>query len=668
MGVPREVPLGPRVFVNRQSDFEWMTGFWSAAGPEGARVGVCSGLPGVGKRAFLRRCVEQTRAAHQFTDGDLHVDFGSVHGERMSVADALSSCLSGLGVAADVMPATLPQRMNRLRSLTAEKSVLIVLENVTDAAQVLPFVPNGARSAVLVTSSSRLSELVLDGADSRLLEPLDGDAGAHLITDLVGERARQSPVAVAELVRLCAGLPVALKVAAAKLVARPGLRVESLVTEIDAELDLASFRVAGRETVSAVFSAACAGLDAESARLYRLLGLVPGDDVTIDAAAALAGTEVRLAVGTLIEAGLLLEDSGQRLSLHPLQRKHAIELSQRLDSEQERADALRRLIRHLVVRAAFADRAALGEKRFRCTPDSVTAGHEQPFAGDSARRAALGWMDSERMNLLAAQRAAAEAGWHEWSWQLAESLSALYVIKRYYIDWTVSSEIGAESARLAGDRRAEARLRSFVSRAWMEREAPQRAHDELIIHALPLAEAEGDDRLLASVWEFIGRYREAVEPNRAHAAYARSLEAFRRVDDVRGQAIVLVFLARTQRSEGDLGRAEHSVRTGLALIREVGEPRMEGRALIELGRVLVGRDFALEARGVLTEAIGLLTGSGDAFYEAEAHEELVSLAEREQDLDVMRSSLSRMVHIHTQLGSGRAGQLIERLNQLPDQP
>ncbi|MFI5783837.1 hypothetical protein [Nocardia sp. NPDC051570] len=117
MLVPHEIPPGPPVFVNRQPDFEWEDGSWLSSRPGTARMGVCTGLPGVGKTAFIRRCVERALAASVFADGELHVDFGSVQCEPVSVADALAACLSALGVRPMVMPTTLSERANRLRSL-----------------------------------------------------------------------------------------------------------------------------------------------------------------------------------------------------------------------------------------------------------------------------------------------------------------------------------------------------------------------------------------------------------------------------------------------------------------------------------------------------------------------------------------------------------------------
>ncbi|WP_225729168.1 MULTISPECIES: tetratricopeptide repeat protein [unclassified Nocardia] len=670
MVVPHEVPFGPRVFVNRESDFEWMEDFWAS---EATRVGVCTGLPGVGKTAFVRRCVE--RADGVFGDGELHVDFGAERAERTSVADALAQCLRALGVHPEVMPTTAAERANRLRTLTARKSVLIVLDNVTAPAEVLPFLPNSATSAVLVISTSRLTELLLEGAAVRELRPLDDAAGAHLIIELVGARAHSEPEAVSELVGQCAGLPVALTVAAAKLRSRPGLRIHALVAAITAdERGLASFALDGRDKVTAVFSEGYAELGEDAARLYRLLGLFPGQDLTMDTVQALTGGDAATtdaAVGALVEAGLLAEDSMQRLSFHTLLKRHAAALAHEIDSAKERTAAIRAVTEYLVIKAAFADLAVLGPARYRCVSANLLAGRATPFDGADSRRAALDWLDAERMNLLAVQRMAADLGWHDWAWQLAESLTAVYVTRRYYTDWTVSSDIGATAAHLAGNARAEARLRSFVSRAWLELRSDTghglaRAREELIDKALPLAEAAGDRRLLASVWEFVGRYRDVADPDNAGAAYERSLDLFRRENDARGQGFVMFFLARTQRRAGDLEQAESTMRAALELIRDARDPRMEGRSLIDLAEILTERGEHRRARDMLAAAIEVLAASGDAFYEAQALELRLRFAEADGDEEVRRATLTRMVWIHRNLGSDRADELAALLRRFTE--
>ncbi|UMP07032.1 NB-ARC domain-containing protein [Amycolatopsis sp. EV170708-02-1] len=664
MVVPQEVPLGPRDFVNREADLARMESFWASRSPGVAQLGVCTGLPGVGKTAFIRRCVQRFRDAKVFSGGDLHVEFASVDGIAPSVADALASCLLALGVAKDVMPSTAAGRANHLRSITARKPVLIVLEDVTDAAQVLPFVPNGADSAVWVTSSAQLSELLAEGAEAIRLEPLDDASGAHLVISLVGARAEAEPEAVDRLVQLCSGLPVALKVAASRLLARPGLRVGDLVEEIEG--GRSGFAVGGKDKVSAVFAVAYDALDSVSARIYRLLGMFAARDLTLDTLARLVdvrGDALNTAVETLIESGLLNEDSGNRFSLHAMVRRHARQLALTEDGAEECEAAVRRVVIHLLATAAFADLAVLGPRRYRVDPGTVTGRSKSPFLGDAAKEAALAWLDRERANLLAVQRAAADLEMHEESWRLAEALSALYVTRRYLVDWTESSDLGATSARIAGNVRAEARLRSFVSRAWTDLGDLGRAREELD-RAVTLAEETTDTRLIASVWEMLGRYRDHTDPDNAAEAYRRAIALFSQESDSRGVAFTSFFLGSSQRQAGLDEHAEDILRNALEQIREVGDARMLGRCLTELGNVLRARGRTEEAYQVLDEAIETLGRDGQPYYEAIARESLLPLLEA--DGDRRRSCLRALVDVHQRLGSGRADEFSELLRRRQD--
>jgi hypothetical protein len=238
-------------FVNREVELAAVARMVAghAAGP--SRIAVCTGLPGVGKSALVRKVVEEHRGA--FPGGELLVEFGAADAGGISVGDALASCLLALGVAESVMPSALSDRVGLYRTRTAALPTLVVLDDVADPAQVTPLVPSAPGSLVLVTSTARLTELRLDGAELVDVAPLDDVSGARMLRELCGPRVDAEQAALRSLVRECGGLPVALRAAAARLLGRRSLAVDQLVTEIAAERH-GYFPARGQDSTTAVFS------------------------------------------------------------------------------------------------------------------------------------------------------------------------------------------------------------------------------------------------------------------------------------------------------------------------------------------------------------------------------------------------------------------------------
>ncbi|MFD9962862.1 tetratricopeptide repeat protein [Amycolatopsis sp. NPDC058986] len=656
---PQQVPVRVGHFVNREAELEFAGSLVDRAGGGRPVIVAVHGTPGVGKSSFLLRVAERLGA---FPGGQLYADFReTTSGPVTGVNDVLAAFLRALHVEPEVIPAGLGERAGLFRTKTSAKPVLVVLDEVTDAAQVLPFVPKAPGSAVLVAGTSQLSDLFDEGAELVPLEPLDAAHSAKLVAELSRRDLSGDQEAVSDLVRLCGGLPVALTVVAAKLRTHPGLSVTALHEEISAH-GLAAFRAAGRDKVSAVFSVAYADLPADVARLYRLLSVLPGPDFSAEMAAVTADISVREAKELLehlvLQAGLLTEDTHGRFHLHALVARYARERASVEEQAAELEKALHRTARWLLVRAAWADLTMLGPGRFRCTGHDALLTTENPFAG--AEKVALAWLDAERANLVAMMRAAAEHRWHDIAWQLAEAASALYLTCRYLVDWAESAELGGREARLAGNAGAEARLRSFGTRASndLDKIATELAE------SLALAQETGEARLIASIWELYGRYhhRRADWPN-AFGAYEKAIELFTGEHDERGVAFVMYFLGCSQRAAGQPEVALETLERALPLIRAVPNARMAGRALTELGRVRVDLGEPAAAVETLREAITVLEAGGYKFYEAGAHEMLATVSD---DRDVARRSLTRAVDLLGELGSPRVAEVAERLREFSE--
>lgn len=676
--VPHEVPAATGVFFNRVKELDSAAEFLrSPVGP--ARIAMFTGLPGVGKTSVVQRAVSQA-VEGAYPGGELYVDFARLRDSgTTAVNDGLADCLRALGVDDKVMPPTLAGRANLYRTRTRDRRMLVVLDDVTEPAEVAPFIPSSSGSAVLVTSNRQLSELQLDDAAVVPVEPLSDEAGVALLTSLCGEqRGVDEPTAIRELAGLCGGLPIALRVAAARLRSHPSLPVSDLVTEIAAEDGLAPFAFPGADHVASVFTACYRELPEDAARLYEVLGMLPCVDFDLNlimAAGSGTPTELRRALGVLLEANLVTDKGRGRYGLHNLVRRHARGCADKaVDAVRLRHEVVQRAATYFLRRCAFADLAVMGDKRLRITSHpEVLAGESDPFssAGEADKRDALRWMDSERMNLMAILRTMLDERSYRMTWQLAEAMTALFVNRRYLEDWVEATKIGVWAAQLDESPQALARLRSFVSRAHADLgdlEGAQAALDE----SLPIAEATGNSRLVASVWELIGRLHDVrgragcdeAEYESAVAAYQRAIALFEEADDERGVAFVTFFLGATQRERGQRDRAMQTLRRALFLIRAVGDQRMEGRTLIAMGLTHHQLGDHANALTVLRQAVDLLVEGHDDFYEAQAHEALAVVAETTGDSALRRASLQRAIEIHARFGGPRVEELHEVLTEL----
>ncbi|HET6502924.1 MAG TPA: tetratricopeptide repeat protein [Amycolatopsis sp.] len=667
--VPCQVPAAKGRFVNRRRELARARRLVDTGRRSSPRIVVVGGMPGVGKSTLVCQVVEAARDS--YPGGVLYVDFTELRDSPdTAVSDALVSCLRALDVADAVIPSSLGELTKLFRSHTADEPVLVVLDDVSETGQVRPLVPTARGSAVLVTSTSRLPELSLDGAELLWLEPLDRASSEKLITG-VCRRARNEPDALAALVEQCGRLPIALEVAAARLRDRPSLSVGALVAEIaDSSRGLHALSIGRERTVSAVFTLSYQDLGEAARRMYRLLGVLPCRDFTAGLAAVAAGVEQAVAeelLDELVGAGLLGENTDGRFSFHGLARRHAVDQADAEEPEDEQVEALHRMVRYLLFRTVYADLAVLGTGRLRITPhDEVVQGVTDPFAGEDRKARALEWLDQERANILAAVRVAADRGWHDLCWQLAESVTALYVSRRYLVDWTDSSQVGANSAQVVGNAAAEARLRSFVSRAWTDLGDAERAGKELAA-ALPLAEAAGDRRLLASVWEMLARHYDHVEPAGADRAYETALTLFAENADARGVAFTTYFHGRSLGDRGRWAEALDVLVRARTLVDELGEPaddRMRGRVLTTLGITFGRLGRGDEAVAVLAQAIALL--GPYPHFEAQAQEALADVAVRTGDPAPAAQALRRALEIHTDLGGPETGRLRVKLRDLPE--
>ena len=534
----------------------------------------------------------------------------------------VGSCLRALNVEDRYLPPTLFERVNLFRTLTAEHPFLVVLENATAPAQVLPLLPNGPGSVVLVTSSSDLGELRLDGAEFHTLRPLDAPAGVELFERVCGPaRVSGEPQVVQRLVQLCRGLPIAMLVLAGRVAAQPELTFTALLDELP---DEDRRPLEGTLTMSAAFTGAYDQLPEPARRLYRGIGMLPSIDITREVAAIIGDVGLAAAgrqLETLASVHLAERLPDGRYRPHPLVRTHAREHAGSEPAESRRR-VVQQVIDHYVRTTAFADRALRGQRTRVADHRQLLDTYEDPFAGPDPAAQALGWLHVERAGLVAIVQFAFETGWYPQTWQLAEALTAYYPDYRYLSEWVTTSDLGARAARRCGAASAEARLRSMLSRPYMDYGRFDRARTELDI-AQDLAEQTGDTILQASVLEFRGRYLDKTDPEQALAAYDQARRLNADAGEWRGVGLVTFFSGRSLAALGRHTAAIEAFDHALDLLRWVGDTRMAGRVFIALGETYAALERPAQAVAVLNEAVETLDGR---HYEAEAREILAGRA------------------------------------------
>ena len=620
--VPRELPGPVPQFVGRGAELAGLTRVLDRVSEQRPRtlvVSVIAGTAGVGKTALAMQWAHQV--ADRFPDGQLHVNLrGYDPGQPMPAADALAGFLRSLGVAEQDIPAGTGERAARYRSLLAGRRMLIVIDNAADVQQVRPLLPGSPSCVAVVTSRDALAGLVArDGArrlDLGLLSPADAFG---LLRALIGERVDAEPEATVALAGYCARLPLALRVAAERAAASPGLSLADVTSELadqQERLDLLDAAGDRLTAVRAVFSWSVRHLNDEAARAFRLLGLHPGADFDAYAAAALTGTTLRRArwlLDRLARAHLIQPTGTGRYGMHDLLRAYAADQAADAGREQERGAALTRLFDHYLATAA----AAAGTL-FRADPDQPAppqpAGPVPPVTSPAA---ALAWLDAQRSTLVAVAAHAADHGWPGHAIGLAATVFR-YLDVGHFTDAAAMHSHARRAAAQVGDRTAEAAALTMLGTA----DAAQGRLRQAISHleqALALCRADGDRIGEARVLGTLGmadycqgRYQQSAECHR------KALAIYLEVGDHAGEARELHGLGIVDLRQGRYEQAAGHLRRSLALFRDTGFRSGEAHVLGNLGELELRQGRYRQAAGHLQRSLRVGREIGSRLCQARA--------------------------------------------------
>jgi tetratricopeptide (TPR) repeat protein len=663
--IPRGLERASRRLINRAQELEVLDRIGEeadeAAGPI---IVVLSGMHGVGKTAVGNHWSHLNRA--RFSGGDLYGDFSKrTHNGIVDVSDVLEGFLRDLGIADSAIPSSFSERQRTFRSLTAERKLLVFLDDVDQPAQVLDVLPAGAGSVVIVTSNYHLDELLADGAEYLPLRPLERDACVELLTKMIGpERVdRESQASIDALIELCGGLPVVLCVCAGRLVKHRDKGVKWVLEEVAGQKrKVRALSGPGAFAAEATFDFAYSDLEPSAGLMYRRLGIYPGHDLDSAAAATLAGCTVAEAeelLDALFDAHILESPGLGRYGFHTLVADHAAGCAERDDDDSDREAAMRRLVDWYCTSVRNADRAIVRERLRLIDDDAVASAYACEFASGSE---AVGWFETERANLIAVMHSAADRGWDEQVWLIAEALWPLVYNRRYFTEWIDSHEIGIEAALRMKKPVAEARLRSQLGRARAEQGEHERASKEIAL-AQAAAALGGNEMLEASVEECAGMcLLSAGDARSSVEAFARAREMFVACSSMRGTAIqdyhlgkALLALGEFERALGPLAKAADALAGG-------EDDITVGRVLLRRSEALLALDDATGAEAALTRVVEIMIGRGIWLEHGEALELLAQTAERAQEPEVARGHRQNAYRIYKQHGDTRSEALFAKIS------
>jgi tetratricopeptide (TPR) repeat protein len=641
--VPRQLPAPPPAFTGRVAESAELGRIMDTSS---VVITSIDGMAGVGKTALAVHAAH--RMAGHYPDGQLFIDLlGYTEGARpVEPGDALDRMLRALGVPGDQIPRDLDDRAALFRSRLAGRRILILLDNAASEAQVAPLLPGTPECLVMVTSRRRLVGLDQTRVVSLDVLPLQDAIALFTSTAGNGRTAGAPAEALAELVELCGRLPLAVRIAAARLRGRPAWSVENLVNKLQDQQQLLVELEAGSRSVAAALESSYRDLDPAVRRGYRLLGLHPGAELDSYAVAALLDAGVSDAdrlIDQLIDAHLLQEPTPGRFAFHDLVRAHSRATSNRDESEPDRRAALTRLLDYHCHTASAAMDVAYPHGRNR-RPDVPPAHTPTPTFAGAVHAGA--WLGGELPNLVAAAQQAAEHGRPAHASHLGTTLQRYLYDHGHAAEALTLHQHALTAARAVGDgcREVDA-LRLLGKVHWWFHSRLQHA-GELLEQAVATARAVGhhvgEVKALKDLGE-VRRLQGAYERAEEHLAAAR--ESARRVADRVTEQDALFELAWHHLWHG--GPALDELEECLTLARAANDSYGESWALHGLGHAHQLQDRSERAIECYEQALQVSRAAGDqrgtlsdltclAYTHHQAGDDVQAIAHYQEALDVAR--------------------------------
>lgn len=622
---PAQLPLASASFTGRAAESAVLDRLLDDRGEQSPlAIAAISGVSGVGKSALAVHWANS--ATDVFPDGQLFMDLRGYHehDQPLGPSAVLDQFLRALGVPQPQIPDHPQERAALYRSILDGKRVLIVLDNARSFDQIQPLLPGHGGCCVIITGRDALDDLAGDYAAVRIdLNVMDPDEAAAMLGAVVGaERMAAAPEATARLIELCDRLPLALRVAGARLTTRPHWSVGQLVTRLEDHRRRLDELSPGESGVRAGFWLSYRNLTPAAARMYRRLGLLTVPDFAAWVGAAVLDTDVLEAedlIEQLVDAQLLETCPGPpggptHFRFQNLLRLFAWERAQAEDSEADRAAALERAFGTWLTLADRAHGMLYGR--------DLTEHHASLGVTLPARRVEelltepIEWFESERAAIVDVVEQAAQTGHATHAWALASRAVPLFETRNYLDDWRDTATRGLAAARGAGDRVGEGTmLRSLGTLAIYRRRYEQA--ESWLTPALPLLKQTGQLqghaialRNLAVCARFAGDLPLAASRCRA------ALDDFERTDDLAGRSHALGLLAQIELESGNTALGMVLSTKAIAASQEAGSPRGRAQNVYRLAEALLRAGEAEQAEQACLEVIMMTRSQGDVLGEA----------------------------------------------------
>ncbi|WP_369205721.1 BTAD domain-containing putative transcriptional regulator [Streptomyces sp. PU-14G] len=605
------------------ADFTGRTSFVAELGDQLAQaegtvmaVSAVAGIGGVGKTTLAIHVAHA--AADRFPDGQLYVDLQGAGAAPADPEAVLGSFLRALGVADSAIPSGVEDRSALFRSLLAGRRVLALLDNARDAAQVRPLLPGAAGCAALVTSRVRMVDLA--GAHLVDLDVMSPDEALALFTRIVGEeRVLAEREAAMDVVAACGFLPLAIRIAAARLSARRTWTVSILAAKLGDERRRLDELQAGDQAVGATFELGYGQLEGEQARAFRLLGLAEGPDISLDAAAALLDRSQEDAedlLESLVDTSLLESAAPRRYRFHDLVRLFARACAERDEQPPSECDAaLRRLLDFYL--ATARNYYVLERPAESLVHHLETTQHPGLTFADHG--AAIEWLFAESSCFLACAAQMASGPTLRPAVDLLMATSALAEAGSYGRQYEQGAHSVKRVAQEVGDAHAEARARSVLTGMHLATGRFDEA-DEEASAAGPLGHEAGDPISASYALNdrgLVANYQS--RPLDAERFLDAALQAFRSYGNKPAEASALCNLSRVHTVLGKTDTAISLAEQALDIHDHLSASMRRATTLYALGIALTTADRLPDAEKNFSEALRLFQQSRQRLWEGMAY-------------------------------------------------